>query len=587
MEEALGLHEETTENSQTKCIQDLSNRVYELGLKIEQLSNSSANSAMLPRIEFPRFSGEDFSGWIYKCDQFFQVYKNTPDELKVRLASIHMEGDALRWHKKYMKRQNPAPVWDEYVREMRTTFGVQGESTRPLVEMKRHRRRICRLQEMDDDGDDNEIYQLKEDHFRFGPIYARSEDKYYKYKLESWEHVQKNSDERPAVTIGIYTSAVRLIEEEAKSCYADDGVTKSLTGPQFREMMIEDGCFFLQLALYLLGGSQQLRYPADHDIFTKRSNPPRFRDVKNWIEAMFFVGNQIPLVVLKELIKQSYFEKVIKAGKWKQPSEFFRRALYELLLLPELEAQKSSASRAAKGIWGKVFASRIQWLWLQQQQPTDLLHGLQLLILGPELDPTEQKEEEEHEDLEAQYETADTSGAIDETTSSSATDLKQSGMHFWPSEGIGSRGICFTNTMFLCHGYPILHLPPILMEDDTELMFQSLRNYEISQKLGVRQREVCSYIRFMSELIPTPDDAKLIADKGVIQGNLKHKHKLPGILRGLASRDNYNQNLRVVKLKISDYSPPIWKKYWHIISLGLIITVLQTVYTILPYYKSS
>ncbi|KAK4425320.1 hypothetical protein Salat_1726000 [Sesamum alatum] len=123
------------------------------------------------------------------------------------------------------------------------------------------------------------------------------------------------------------------------------------------------------------------------------------------------------------------------------------------------------------------------------------------------------------------------------------------------------------------------------MEDDTELMFKSLRNYEISQKLGARKREVCSYIRFMSELIPTPDDAKLIADKGIIQGNLKHKHKLPGILRGLASRDNYNQNLRVVKLKISDYSPPIWKKYWHIISFGLILTLLQTVYTILPYYK--
>ncbi|KAL0349125.1 UNVERIFIED_CONTAM: hypothetical protein Sangu_1140300 [Sesamum angustifolium] len=440
MDEASGRHEEPTEVNQRKCIQDLSNRVYELGLKIEQLSNSSADTAMLPRIEFPRFSGEDFSGWIYKCDQFFQVYKNTPDELKVRLASIHMEGDALRWHKKYMKTQNPAPVWDEYVRQMRTTFGIQGESTRPLDEMKKHRRRICRLQEMDDDGDDNEIYELKEVHFRFGPIYARNEDKYYKYKLEAWEHVQKNSDERPAVTIGIYTSAVRLIEEEAKSCYADDG----------------------------------------------------------------------------------------------------------------------------------------------QQQPTDLLHGLQLLILGPE-----QKEEEEHEDLEAQYETANSSGAIDETTSSSATDLKQSGMHFWPSEGIGSRGICFSNTVLLCHGYPILHLPPILMEDDTELMFQSLRNYEISQKLGVSKREVCSYIRFMSELIPTPDDAKLIADKGVIQGNLKQKHKLPGILRGLASRDNYNQNLRVVKLKISDYSPPIWKKYWHIISFGLIITVLQTVYTVLPYYKSS
>ncbi|KAK4425319.1 hypothetical protein Salat_1725900 [Sesamum alatum] len=357
MEEASGRHEETTEISHKKCIQDLSNRVYELGLKIEQLSNSSVNTAMLPRVEFPRFSGEDFSGWIYKCNQFFQVYRNTPDELKVRLASIHMEGDALRWHKKYMRRQNSAPVWDDYVREIGTRFGdgispVQDES-RPLVEMRKHRRRYA--------------------------------------SCKRWT-MTKNSDERPAVTIGIYTSAVRLIEEKAKSCYAD-GATNSLTGPQFREMMIRDGCFFLQLALYLLCGSQQLGYPADHDVFSKRSNPPRFRDVKDWIQAMFFVGNQIPLVVLKELIKQRYFQKLIKAGKWKQPSELFRRALYELLLLPELEAQNPRSWRAAKGLWGKVFASRIQWL--QLQQPTDLLHGLQLLILGPELDPTGEEEEEE------------------------------------------------------------------------------------------------------------------------------------------------------------------------------------------------
>ncbi|KAL0349139.1 UNVERIFIED_CONTAM: hypothetical protein Sangu_1141700 [Sesamum angustifolium] len=161
MEEASGRHEEPTEVNQRKCIQDLSNRVYELGLKIEQLSNSSADTAMLPRIEFPRFSGEDFSGWIYKCDQFFQVYKNTPDELKVRLASIHMEGDALRWHKKYMKTQNPAPVWTSMCVKCEQRSGSRVSQPGHWTK-KKHRRRICRLQEMDDDGDDNEIYELKE-----------------------------------------------------------------------------------------------------------------------------------------------------------------------------------------------------------------------------------------------------------------------------------------------------------------------------------------------------------------------------------------------------------------------------------------
>ncbi|KAK4427862.1 hypothetical protein Salat_1555200 [Sesamum alatum] len=62
-----------------------------------------------------------------------------------------------------------------------------------------------------------------------------------------------------------------------------------------------------------------------------------------------------------------------------------------------------------------------------QQEPIDLLHGLQQLVLGPQHNPTK---EEEDEDLEAQYGQGDASGAIDETISSSATDLKQARISF-------------------------------------------------------------------------------------------------------------------------------------------------------------
>ncbi|KAK4395593.1 hypothetical protein Sango_1713600 [Sesamum angolense] len=72
MVQASDRHEEASENSLTKCIQDLSKP-----------------------IEFPRFLAK----WLdYKCSSRF--YKNTSDELKVRLASLHIEvGDALGWHK--------------------------------------------------------------------------------------------------------------------------------------------------------------------------------------------------------------------------------------------------------------------------------------------------------------------------------------------------------------------------------------------------------------------------------------------------------------------------------------------------------
>ncbi|KAL0380511.1 UNVERIFIED_CONTAM: hypothetical protein Sangu_0115400 [Sesamum angustifolium] len=475
LREAFDRHEQAMEafhQTQTQSIQDLSSQVHALSLKMET-SGGSSNAAALPRIEFPRFCGQGFRGWLYKCNQFFQLYRTIPDDSKVKLASIHLEGEALLWHTKFMAARDSESVvkWEEYVQELEVRFGEpvpesggkESEST-PLIETRKPRRRICRNQEP-------KKSQLPR--FGFGPIYFNKGDSSAKEK--AWQVVLENSPGRPSATEEIYVSEIRRIEKSARDCYAD-GAADYLTGSQFRRMMIMDGCFFLQLALYVLGGSQQLGYPPDHTIFGKTSKSPRFKDVKDWIEAMFFVGNQIPLMVLKKLMKQSYFQKVMKEGKWKQPSELSRTALYELLLLPEVEDLRPRAWRAVDGLWGKVFASRMRWL--QQQQPTDLLHGLQLLVLGPELDQKDEEEEDEddndkqeNQDLEVQHEQANSSDAIDETITSSATDLKQAGIHFWLSRGIGSRGIHFTNTMFLCHGYPILHLPPILMEDDTELMF--------------------------------------------------------------------------------------------------------------------
>ncbi|CAA3015776.1 Hypothetical predicted protein [Olea europaea subsp. europaea] len=322
-------------------------------------------------------------------------------------------------------------------------------------------------------------------------------------------------------------SAMRKIEEEARATY-DDGVVDHLPGPEFRWMMIKDGCFFLQLVLYVLGGAQQLGYPPDHAIFGQKTN---YKDIKEWIEDKFFVGNQIPFAVLKELMKQSYFKNVIEKGKWEQPSDLCRTALYELLLLP---AQEVPDSR-------KVFASRVNWL--QQQQPSDLFHGLQSLLLGSNYEGREEEEEEE-KDLEAQHD-------IDNKISWSATELRKVGIHFRRlNRANGSIGIIFTNSMWHCKAYPILYLPHFLVGDDTELMFQNLRRYEISQKLDQSKQEVSTYLLFMSELIHTPGDAKLIRSRGIIQGTFKHNLELPRILRGLHLDGSYNKNLRCVKLQI-------------------------------------
>ncbi|KAD6119041.1 hypothetical protein E3N88_10312 [Mikania micrantha] len=46
------------------------------------------------KIEFPTYSDGDLRGWILKAEKYFRYY-HIPDEEKVDVASMHLEGDAL------------------------------------------------------------------------------------------------------------------------------------------------------------------------------------------------------------------------------------------------------------------------------------------------------------------------------------------------------------------------------------------------------------------------------------------------------------------------------------------------------------
>lgn len=46
------------------------------------------------RLDFPRFNGEDPTGWLYKCERFFDF--NSVEAIHwVKLAVLHLEGRAL------------------------------------------------------------------------------------------------------------------------------------------------------------------------------------------------------------------------------------------------------------------------------------------------------------------------------------------------------------------------------------------------------------------------------------------------------------------------------------------------------------
>ena len=74
------------------------------------------------RLEFPRFRGENPSGWVYKAYQFFQLY-NTPINQRILLASYHMEDEALIWFQE-VEEMGQFTSWEAFVRALHIRFGA-------------------------------------------------------------------------------------------------------------------------------------------------------------------------------------------------------------------------------------------------------------------------------------------------------------------------------------------------------------------------------------------------------------------------------------------------------------------------------
>ncbi|KAI3459546.1 hypothetical protein Pfo_016209 [Paulownia fortunei] len=398
---------------------------------------------------------------------------------------------------------------------------------------------------------------------RFGPSYGEDTEAFKAAKKEAWLHVlNKTPDEEQSTVSGIYLSAIKRIEKEARDTYAP-AIVNRLMRSQFQWMMIIDGCFFLQLALYILGGSEQLGYPEKHVYF----GTPNDREISRWIKAMFFVGNQIPCVVIRELMKQSFFQEVIKKGTWNLPSDLPKMVLYLLVVLPELERNGLSSSGLFSNLIGQKRAPYFR------EPPSDLLHGFHCLVVGPGNDPMD-FETEDVPDLEAGPEDLDRNNRFP-----SATELKQSGITLKRAKR-GIREIHFSRRFFL---FAYLYVPPFTFDGDTELMLRYLKSYEIEQQLIKSKREVTAYLRFMRDLIQTQKDVNILESKGIIEVKKKdHKDKLPGMLSrlGASGEITFTQNLRLTRLQLIDYSRPPW----HLLSLALFLTVVQTVFTILSYF---
>ena len=66
----------------------------------------------MSKLDFPRFNGDDPTGWIYRVEQYFSLH-NTFDFNKFSLASFHLEHEALQWFRWYIKA-HAQPNWTNF-----------------------------------------------------------------------------------------------------------------------------------------------------------------------------------------------------------------------------------------------------------------------------------------------------------------------------------------------------------------------------------------------------------------------------------------------------------------------------------------
>lgn len=91
------------------------------------------------KCECPKFNGEDFKGWYVKLEQYF-LAENVPEEMKVRVVMLSLEGDALQWHQYHQTIEGGlgSLSWESYMEAMRERFASDEveDPMSALVELK-------------------------------------------------------------------------------------------------------------------------------------------------------------------------------------------------------------------------------------------------------------------------------------------------------------------------------------------------------------------------------------------------------------------------------------------------------------------
>jgi len=178
----------------------------------------------------------------------------------------------------------------------------------------------------------------------------------------------------------------------------------------------------------------------------------------------------------------------------------------------------------------------------------------------------------------------------------SAVELYEAGIRFKKSHSESLHDIRFR------HG--VLSMPAVTVDDSTEYMFLNMMAFE---RLHVGAgNDVTAYVFFMDNIIDSAKDVALLSSRAIIQ-NAVGSDKAVAKLFNSISKDvvlEPDSALDAVHREVNAYCRKPWNMWranlihtyfrspWAFMSLAaaiflLVMTIMQTVYTVLPYYQQN
>ncbi|XP_039008608.1 UPF0481 protein At3g47200-like [Hibiscus syriacus] len=354
-----------------------------------------------------------------------------------------------------------------------------------------------------------------------------------------------------------FIKAMKDSEEEVRKCYK---------GPidhceKFVEMMVYDGCFIVQLIRNI--------YPEDLCNLGRHSRKDMWYD-------LLLLENQLPFFVLFKL---------------------------DCMIMRKGEGDFDEFARAAISPFQSELLGSLTWSGKKTytSPAEDIKHLLDLVhnCCRPSTQGIFQHQKFKPETTHISYRSWN--------FIRSATELEDAGIHFLGKKVVQNLDqeeeieslfdITFTKEHGAC-----LKIPTLCIDDNTERIFRNFMAYEQFTQIG-DPTFVSDYVLFMDNLINTGKDVQLLCTSGIIDNWLGDDEIVAQMINKLRDWISFTEDFYYAEtfVRVNKHCKRKWNKYmailkkdyfnspWSLCSFVaavvlLLLTMLQTIYTVLSYH---